>query len=131
MSANRPLLAPNTFKPIINNLSMATSITGPATIIQKLPGISYDISWTGVPVGTFQVQVSNTYTQNADGTPANAGNWTTLPVASFSGTYPVPAGSASNGFLDVVGTEAYAIRLVYTATSGTGNLTVVAAAKVL
>ncbi len=129
--SDRPLLAPNLDKPIINAVSMASSITGPATIIQKIPGISYDIAWTGVPVGTFDVQVSNTYKLDASGTVINAGNWTTLPHSSFSGTYPVPSGSSGNGFLDVVGTEAYAIRLVYNSSSGTGSLTVVAAAKVL
>jgi hypothetical protein len=129
--SSRPFIAPNTLIPVINNVSMATSITGPATIIQMLPGISYDIVWTGTPTGTFQVQVSNTYSVANNGAVYNAGSWNTLPTSSFTGTYPVPSGSAGNGFLDVVGTEAYAVRLVYTATSGSGNLTVVAAAKVL
>lgn len=129
--SSRPILPPNTNTPIINAMTMAADITGPATIIQMLPGLSYDISWTGAPVGTFEVQVSNTYRQNADGSVASLGNWTTIPVASFSGTYPIPAGSASNGFLDVVGTECYAVRLHYTRTSGTGALTVVACGKVL
>ena len=128
---DRPLIAPNTNTPIINAVSMATSITGPATVIQRLPGISYDIVWTGTPTGTFQVQVSNTVVLGPNGTVIQAGNWTTIPSASFSGTYPVPSGSAGSGFIDVVGTEAYAVRLTYTASSGLGTLTVVAAAKVL
>ena len=131
MSAQRPLLAPNSINPFVNGVSMATSINCPPTIIQMLPGISYDISWTGAPVGVFTVQVSNSYRQNADGTVANPGNWTVLPPSSFRGTYPVPSGTAGNGFLDVVGTEAYAIQLVYTAASGSGSLTVVPCAKVL
>ncbi len=129
--SSRPILPPKTNIPIINAVTMATNITGPATIIQMLPGISYDLSWTGNPVGTFEVQVSNTYRQNADGTVANTGNWTTIPAASFTGTYPTPAGSASNGMLDIVGTECYAVRLHYTASSGTGALTVVPCGKVL
>lgn len=129
--SSRPFLAPNQNVPLIDSVSMAASITSPVTIIQMLPGISYDISWTGAPVGTFQVQVSNSYSKDAGGAVKNAGNWTTLPTASFSGTYPVPVGTSGNGFLDVVGTEACAIRLVYTRTSGTGNLTVFPSAKVL
>lgn len=129
--SDRPLIVPNLSKPLINAVSMASNITGSPTIINRIPGISYDIAWTGTPTGTFSIQVSNTYAQNADGTVANAGNWNTLPTSSFSGTYPVPSGSADHGFLDVVGTEAYAVRLIYTATSGTGSLTVLAAAKVL
>ena len=96
-----------------------------------MPGISYDLAWTGTPVGTFQVQVSNTYAQDPDGDVLSAGNWNTLPTTSFTGTYPVPAGSPGNGFLDVVGTEAAWVRLQYTASSGSGTLTVIPAAKVL
>lgn len=129
--ADRPVIYPNLNVPIVNAVSMAASITSSPTNINRLPGLSYDIIWTGSPVGTFQVQVSNTYSQNPDGTVHNAGNWNTLPTASFTGTYPVPAGSGGNGFLDVVGTEAAWCRLVYTRTSGTGALTVVPAAKVL
>jgi hypothetical protein len=129
--SSRPLLAPNTDKPIINKADMSSgTITGPATIIQMLPGISYSFVWTGTPTGTFAIQVSNDYAQNNDGTVRYAGTWNTLPTASFQGTYPAPAGSAGNGFLDVFGTNAYAVRVVYTGT-GAGNLTVVACSKVL
>lgn len=128
---HRPIIAPNTAKAVINAGDMSGSLTSAVSIIQFLPGISYDIAWTGSPTGTFQVQVSNTYAANADGTQKTAGNWTTLPTSSFSGTYPVPSGSAGAGFIDVVGTEAYAVRILYTRTSGTGSLTVIPCAKVL
>lgn len=128
---DRPFIKPNTQVPIINNVSMASNIISPVTNIFLIPGISYDLVWTGSPVGTFQVQVSNSYSQDPSGAQLNAGSWNTLPTSSFSGTYPVPAGSSGFGFLDVVGTEAAWIRLQYTATSGSGSLTVVAAAKVL
>jgi hypothetical protein len=129
--SNRPLIAPNLNKPIVNAVSMAADVTSPATIIQRLPGISYDISWIGTPTGTFTVEVSNTYSQDAEGNPANPGNWSILPPSAFIGIIPAPAGASGNGFIDVVGTEAYAIRLVYHRTGGTGSLTVVVAAKVL
>ena len=128
---DRPLITPNLNKPLINAHAMTTSFNGPATIINRLPGISYDIAWTGTPTGTFSVEVSNTFALNTDGSVANAGNWTVLPSSAFVGTIPVPSGSAGNGFLDIVGTEAYAIRLIYTAASGSGTLTVLASAKVL
>lgn len=129
--SHRPIIAANSVTPLINAVTTGADITGPATIIQFLPGISYDISWTGTTHGTISVEVSNTYSQNSDGTVKNAGNWTILPAASFSGTYPTPAGSAGNGFLDVVGTEAYAVRLIFTRIDGTGTMTVVPCAKVL
>jgi hypothetical protein len=128
--SDRPLIAANINKPIVNAASMAGTITSPPTNINRLPGISYDLLWTGSPTGTFAVQVSNTYEQSPTGTVISAGNWNTLPTASFTGTYPVPSGSAGNGFLDVVGTEAAWVRIVYTPSGGTGNLTVVPAAKV-
>ena len=129
--SDRPLIAPNNNVPLIKAGDMSGNITSPATIIQRLPGISYSLVWTGTPTGTFAVQVSNDYQLSSTGAVINAGNWTSLPTTSFSGTYPVPAGSASNGFLDVVGTEAYAVRIVYTASSGSGSLTVIPCAKVL
>jgi hypothetical protein len=128
--SDRPRITSNVNKPLINAQSMASSINGPPTNINGIPGISYDLVWTGTPTGTFQVQVSNSYSQDPEGNPINAGSWNTLPTSSFSGTYPVPAGSSGFGFLDVVGTEAAWVRLQYTAASGTGTLTVIAAAKV-
>lgn len=128
--SDRPIIAPNLLNPVVNNASMATSITSTPTNIQYLPGLSYDVSWTGSPVGTFSIQVSNTYQQASNGAVLQAGNWSTLPTSSFQGTYPIPAGSAGNGFFDLVGTEAVWVRIVYNATSGTGNLTVVPSAKV-
>lgn len=128
--ADRPNIKPNILKPIINNGNMTDTLTSIPMNIQFIPGISFDIIWTGTPTGVFNVQVSNTYTQNPDGTTANAGNWTVLPTSSFSGTYPTPSGSADNGFLDVVGTEACWIQIVYIPSGGSGTLTVTPCAKV-
>lgn len=111
---------------------MASTITSPVTNINRLPGISYDLVWTGTPTGTFAVQVSNSAQFDSRGNYiAGTGNWNTLPSSSFTGNYPAPSGSAGNGMLDVVGTEAAYCQLVYTASGGAGNLTVVVASKVL
>lgn len=129
--SDRPLIVPNQNKPLVDAVSMGADITSKVMIIKHLPGISYDLTWTGTPTGTFSVQVSNSYAESADGQSVlNAGSWTALPTSAFVGTYPAPSGSAGNGFLDVVGTEAYAIRLVYTRVGGTGALTVFPAATV-
>ena len=104
--SDRPLITPNLDKPLLNNVSMASTITSPATNINRLPGLSYDLTWTGTPTGTFQVQVSNSYSQDPQGNIIRAGSWNTLPPSSFTGDYPVPSGSADHGFLDVVVTEA-------------------------
>lgn len=81
--------------------------------------VSYDISWSGsTPVGVMSVQVSNTYSKNADGSVRNAGNWTTLALSAPTNV----SGNTGNGFIDVDATGSYAIRLVYTRTSGTGTM---------
>lgn len=106
---------------------MSASITSTVTVIQNLSMISYDISWTGTaPVGIMSVQVSNTYTQNGNGSVRNAGNWTTLTLSST----PTVSGSTGNGMIDVDATGAYAMRLVYTRTSGTGTMSATISAKV-
>lgn len=129
--ADRPIIAPDLFTPVINGVSMASTIISQVTSLLRIPGISYDIAWTGNPTGNFQIQVSNSYSQSPNGTVINAGNWNIIPVSVFQGTYPAPAGSAGNGAIDVVGTEFAWVRLVYVPTSGAGILTAIAAGKVL
>lgn len=129
--STRPLLDPNINTPIVNAVSMASTITSPVTFLKGLSSFGYDVTWTGTPTGVFLVEVSNTYAQSPTGTITSAGSWTTLPAASFEGTYPVPSGSASNGYLDIVGTSAAFARLVYSPSGGSGNLTVVISGRVL
>lgn len=121
--SHRPFLKPYS---VVTNGNMASSITSAVTVINQISDVGYDISWTGTPTGSFSVQVSNTYSLNSDGTVNNPGNWTTL---TLTGTVAA-AGSADNGYIDVEGISAYAIRLVYTSTSGTGTLNAVICAKV-
>lgn len=121
--SSRPIFSP--FQ-VITNVSMTTSITSAVTVIQNLSQIGYDISWTGTPVGTFSVQVSNTYSQNGAGQVLNAGTWTTLTLSAPTAA----AGSAGNGYIDIDAMSAYAIRLVYTAGSSTGTLNATICAKV-
>ena len=122
--ASRPILTPF---PVITNGNMSGSITSAVTIIQNLSMISYDISWAGTaPVGTMSVQVSNTYSQNGAGQVSNPGEWTTLTLS----TVPAVSGNTGNGFIDVDATGAYAMRLVYNFTSGTGLMQATVNAKV-
>lgn len=123
--SSRPAIKP--FSVITNgDMSQATIISTP-TIIDNLSMVSYDVSWTGTaPVGTMTVQVSNTYKQNSAGGSSVAGNWTTLSLSSPASV----TGNTGNGFIDVDVTAAYAVRLVYTRTSGTGTMQAVVASKV-
>lgn len=103
----------------------AVSITSQVTILRSLSKFSYEVSWTGTsPIGTLALQVSNTYSLNADGTAGNAGVWMSVPLDVASAevsTIPI-SGNTGNGFIDVTVQAGYAVRLLYTKTSGVGTL---------
>lgn len=119
----RPELKPF---PVITSGNMAGSITGSVTIIQKISMLSYGFSWSGTsPVGTLSVQVSNDYSLDAQGNVSNSGSdWTTLVlnVAGTSASSISVSGNTGTAFIDIDTCGAYAIRPVYTRTSGTGTL---------
>ncbi len=108
-----------------NSSSMAANITSAPTILQSLTKFSYAVEWTGTsPVGTLAVQVSNDYALSGAGTVVNAGTWNVMTLTyNGSAVTSVPvSGNTGNGFIDVVNSAAYAVRLVYTAGSGTGTI---------
>ena len=116
-----------------NSSSMAANIISAPTILQSLTMVNYAFAWSGSsPVGTISVQASNDYAVNPNGTVANAGNWNTLPLdlAGTSVTAIPISGNTGNGMIDLDGLAAYAVRTVYTYTSGTGTLTAVINGKV-
>lgn len=123
--SSRPQFSPHS---VITNGDMSDSLTSEVTIIQKLSMISYDIAWTAgsTPVGTITVQISNTYSQNADGTVKNAGTWTTITLST---TVDV-SGNSGNAFIDIEATAGYAMRVIYTCASGSGTLNVTVNGKV-
>lgn len=128
--SSRPLIKPI---PVIVNGDMSqASLTSSPTIIDNISMLSYALSWSGTsPVGTVSVQGSNDYTTNSAGGSGNAGTWTTL-ILNSSGT-PSPTvpvtGNTGTGAVDITATAFYALRLVYTKTSGSGTLQVVVKAK--
>ena len=124
--ASRPILSPFS---VITNASMTAQVISAVTIIQNLSMISYDITWSGgsgATAGAFTVQVSNTYTQNAAGAVLNPGDWTSVPLSLI----PTVSTSSGNGFIDIDEIGAYAMRLVYNPTGGTGVLNASINAKV-
>lgn len=90
--------------------------------------MSYAYTWTGAsPLGLISVEVSNDYSQNADGTVRNPGTWDTLPLAPTPGV----SGNTGFGFVDIDQLGAYAVRTRYTPSSGTGTLNAVYKGKVV
>lgn len=127
--SSRPVLRP--FQ-VLTAGSMAGNLTSSVTVLQSVTKLSYALSWTGTsPVGTVSVQASNDYSISGVGVVSNTGTWTTLTL-SYNGnsvtTVPV-TGNTGNGFIDVI-TAAYAVRLIYTAASGVGSLTVTISGKI-
>jgi len=115
------------------NMALTDGITSLVTLIPNFSLVSYTYSWSGSsPVGTVKVQVSNDYALDAVGVVARAGNWADVSFLRGSATASSVALSGSSGsdgiVLPLVG--AYAIRLVYTRTSGTGTLQAYICAKV-
>ena len=127
---SRPQLKPQS---VVTNGNMAGNLTSEVTILSNLSMASYGLSWSGTaPVGAVAVQLSNDYSVNPNGTVNNPGTWNTATLNYLgSQVQSIPVtGSPGSGFIDVSDTAAYAIRLVYTATSGTGTLQVVINGKV-
>lgn len=87
---------------------MSSNITGDVINIQNVKGYAVQFIWTGAsPVGELDIEASNdgeTFTSILD---------STLEVAANSGDYLVNVENALYGY----------IRVVYTSTSGSGDLT--------
>ncbi len=130
--SSRPFLKRS---PIIvdGDMSLA-SITSPVTILQMLTVGTYAYSWAGAaPVGTLAVEISNDYSIDPAGTVLNAGTWIAVYFTLNGGATPVASapvtGSPGSGVIEFT-TGAYAIRTIYTRTSGTGLLQAVINCKV-
>jgi hypothetical protein len=112
---------------VLEDGDMSGNLLSEVTIIQKLSLISYSIVWSGTaPVGTITVEVSNDYTQNADGSVRNAGTWSTMPLSAPTGI----SGNSDAGFIDIYASAGFATRVRYTRASGTGTMNITAAGKV-
>lgn len=94
---------------VSGTMTGTTAITAVATNIANLDNIGFQISWTGTPNGTFQVQCS------IDGT-----NFYPL---TFDPALTAPAGAAGSFLINLTLLPFPWIRLVYTNASGTGALT--------
>lgn len=95
---------------------MSGNLTSASIDIEFLDNVSVQAAWTGSPVGTFNVQGS-----------VDQISWSTLT------TNPVitAAGSPDNGLFDLNQLSFPFVRLIYTATSGTGTLVAKVSAKML
>ena len=98
---------------LITDGDMSSDVTSDTTNILYTDRVSYQISYTGTPTGSFSVQISNDET-----------TWENMTLS----TAVSAAGSADNHFIDCE-TGAKYIRLKYTSSSGSGTLQVKLVAK--
>jgi hypothetical protein len=121
-------------KKVITAGDMSANITGEPTIMQFMTKLGYQFVWTGTAiVGDVTIEVSNNYSLDAAGNVKDPGNWVAMPFSDSTGATVVSvplSGAAGNFFIDVSTSSAYAIRPVFTATSGVGVLNCVAVGKV-
>ncbi len=135
--ASRPIITPNAVvgiysKPPVSG-DMSASIISNPTILNQLTIASYSYSWTGTaPVGDLSIQVSNDYQLFPNGTVYNPGTWAILPIfyaGAMVSSIPI-SGNSGNGLIEGA-SAAWAIRTVYTRTSGIGTLQVTYVGKVM
>ena len=112
---------------LLSGGSMATSINSGPLLLAYAFGYSIQFEYTGSPVGTVTLQGSNDPVPNAKFPQSdfNPTNWTTIQGTTIT----VPTTDGLTGKLNDSGVYYNWVRLVYTATSGTGSLTVVGNTK--
>lgn len=118
---------------VLTNGSMAGSLTSSVTIIQKISKVSYTFVWSAgsTPVGTVSVQGSNDYAVDSQGNVSNSGNWKTLTITDAGALATTVAVSGATGSTGIdVETGFYAIRAIYTRSSGSGTLNAYVCGKV-
>ena len=132
--STRTNLRPN---PVITNGNMSGNITSAVTILQSITLGSYGLSWSGTsPVGTIKLQASDDYSVFPNGLVDNAGTWTDLPLSvsvndgTIATAFSAPvSGNTGTGYIEW-STGAYALRLLFTSTSGSGSLQAIFQGKV-
>lgn len=99
---------------IIPTQAVSGSVTSAVTNIFFKDNIGIQLVWTGTLAGTFAVQISADYSADT-----KTGNWTSITLNPV----PTAAGSADNAYVDITQISAPFIRVVFTYSSGSGNLT--------
>lgn len=107
---------------IIDGTDMSqASLTSKAFWLGHLEHYAIQVVFTGSPVGTFKLQISNDAGDSRHDGGGSVTNWTDLSSSSVSI-------SAAGDLMFVAQSAGYRwVRVVYTKTSGTGTITVVRA----
>lgn len=101
--------------------AMSGTIISSVCFIKHVDSVGIDLSWTGEPVGSFSVQVSNSFKGGTPptGGPLQAGSWTSLPLNPT----PQAVGSSTSGwFININQMSGSYMRVVFTSSTATGVL---------
>lgn len=126
--------------PTFNAATMSSTNTiysNVSNILHK-DSVGIELSWTGSPVGTFSVQVSNSYkpalAQTEGYGAPQSGTWTTLPLTDPLTGLTTLTRTTSVGspiFINLNQLASACIQIVYTNSSGSGVLTGIITSKSL
>lgn len=102
--------------PIVTAGNMSGNVTSISVGVQYLDFISIEVVITGTPTGTLDVQISH-----------DNSNWVSVPLSS---TAVITSGSPSPIiFENIEALPAPWVRMVYTATSGSGTMSATLSAR--
>ena len=97
---------------LLSSASLAGNVTGPSILIEHIYGYSFQIVWTGSPVGNFYLEASN----DLGSSPTT---WDTI-----GGTTSAAGGAGGTLTYNIERAFYRWVRLRYAVTSGTGTITV-------
>jgi len=103
---------------IVSSQSMASSITSSAVEVKLQDNMGIQLNWSGSPVGSFSVQVSMDHKEDIEGNIVVPGHWIDIPLNPTISA----VGMADVAYIDLNQLSAMYLRVVYTASSGSGTL---------
>lgn len=104
---------------------MATNITSPVIKCANLDNVAIQLDWTGTPTGVFAVQTSVDHAEDNLGNPSVVGTWINIPLSAAI----TASGAPDDAHISLNQLPGSYIRVVYTATSGAGTLSMYVAGK--
>jgi hypothetical protein len=112
--------------PVLIAEPLAASFISPVTDVRNLDNCSYQINLTTASAtGSFSIEASNDYEKAITGDVTNPGTWAALPI----GGTPVAAAANDIILVNLNQLPFKAIRVVYTATAGSGTCDIKLVAK--
>lgn len=96
-------------------MSLAADAASDPVSIESMPQYAVQLVFTGTPTGTFSLQGSNDGGQFDGQTLTGVSNWTTISTQAVA--------AAGNHMWNVANAGYRWVRVIYTATSGTGSVT--------